>query len=237
MESEKPVIAESSRLATRSRCIRCGECCLRSSPTLQAEDLHLVEEGSIPKNHLITLRKGELVTDIVNNAVGPAPDEIIKIREKKGDRRGCLFYDGKAEACVIYDARPLQCTALRCWDTREILEVLGRSKLRRCDVIRNGVLLGLIEAHEKRCNYGAVDNQVRRIPSEGGKAVQGLLELLKFDFHLRPFVSQEMNIPMDETDFFFGRPLVETIIMYGLRVIEKQDGAFYLTRIEKRGME
>jgi Fe-S-cluster containining protein len=222
----------------RTHCIRCGECCLRSSPTMQAEDLHLIEEGGIiERRNLITLRRGELVTDIVNNTVGPSVDEVIKIKEKNGAERGCLFYDGEAKACAIYDARPLQCTVLKCWDNREILEVLGRPRLKRRDVIRNGVLLGLIEAHENRCSHSALEHHVRRIPTEGSRAVEGILDLLKFDFHLRPFVSQKLNIPLDETDFFFGRPLVETITRYGLKVIKKQDGSFHLTRSQDGVME
>jgi hypothetical protein len=67
--------------------------------------------------------------------------------------------------------------------------------------------------------------------------VEGILDLLKFDFHLRPFVSQKLNIPLDETDFFFGRPLVETITRYGLKVIKKQDGSFHLTRSQDGVME
>jgi hypothetical protein len=92
--------------------------------------------GIIERRNLITLRRGELVTDIVNNTVGPSVDEVIKIKEKNGAERGCLFYDGEAKACAIYDARPLQCTVLKCWDNREILEVLGRPRLKRRDVIR-----------------------------------------------------------------------------------------------------
>jgi Fe-S-cluster containining protein len=235
MESEKPVIAESSRLAIRTHCIRCGECCLRSSPTLQAEDLHLIEEGVLDKKNLITLRKGELVTNIVENTVEPSVDEAIKVREKQGTQRGCLFYEGAYKTCTIYAARPLQCTALKCWDNREILEVLGRPKLRRRDVIPDGVLFGLMEAHENRCSYTVVEDHVWRISTEGTRAVEGLLDLLKFDFHLRPFVSQKLNIPPDEMDFFFGRPLVDTITRYGLKVIKEQDGNYFLTRVRAEG--
>jgi Fe-S-cluster containining protein len=235
MESEKPVIAESSRLAIRTHCIRCGECCLRSSPTLQAEDLHLIAEGVLEKKNLVTLRKGELVTDIVKNAVEPSVDEAIKVREKQGTERGCLFYEEASKTCAIYAAKPLQCTALKCWDNREILEVLGRPKLRRRDVIPDGVLFGLMKAHENKCSYTIVEDHVRRISTEGTMAVEGLLDLLKFDFHLRPFVSQKLNLPLDETDFFFGRPLAETIRSFGLQVIKEQDGSFFLTRVRAEG--
>jgi Fe-S-cluster containining protein len=216
-------------------CTRCGECCLRSSPTLQAEDLHLIRSGSLQKQNLITLRKGELVTDIVKNSVVRASGDIVKIREKKGGGRGCLFYDKTTRACSIYDVRPLQCRALKCWDNTEILEVLDRPKLRRRDVVRNRALVGLIEAHEKRCDYDALEDQVRSICSEGAGAVRRLIELLKFDFHLRLFISQKLNIPADEMDFLFGRPLVETIKNYGLQVLREPDGSFFLTKVSEKG--
>lgn len=234
MRCEKPVTSTPSEVKLHTHCMRCGECCLRSSPTLQAEDLHLIEAGRILKQNLMTLRRGELVTDIVQGFVGRAPEEMIKVKEKKGDGAGCLFYEGEAKACAVYNARPLQCRALKCWDSREILGVLGRPKLRRRDVIQNSVLLGLIEAHEKRCAYDAVEDQVRRIPSEGDKAVQGLLDMLKFDYHLRPFVSQKLQVPLDEMDFFLGRPLLKTITIYGLKVIKAQDGSFFLTKVSEK---
>jgi len=219
----------------RTHCIRCGECCLRSSPTLQAEDLHLIEEGRLKKRDLITLRKGEMVADIVHNTVGPSTEELIKVREKKGDGRGCLFYDETARACALYDVRPLQCRALKCWDTGGILEILGRPKLKRSQVVRKGVLSSLIQEHEKRCSYGAVENCVLRISSEGRKAVEDLLALVRFDFHLRPFVSSKLVTPEEEMNFYFGRPLAETIEDYGLQVIRERDGGFFLTKAcEKR---
>jgi Fe-S-cluster containining protein len=216
-------------------CLRCGECCVKASPTLHPEDLHLIENGRIGKKDLITLRRGELVTDNVHNLVEPSTEEVIKIREKTGTNQGCCFYDSSFKACTIYDARPLQCKALKCWDNREILEILGRPKLRRSDVVLNGVLLGLIEEHEKRCGFEVLDSHVRRIVSEGDKAVEDLLELLKFDFHLRPFVSKKLSIPLEETDFFFGRPLVDTIKNYGLQVVREPDGGFFLTTVSENG--
>lgn len=219
----------------RTHCIRCGECCLRSSPTLQVDDLHLIEKGHLKEQDLIRLRKGELVADIVHNTVGPAPEEMIKVREKKGDGRGCLFYDEATRACALYDVRPLQCRTLKCWDTREILETLGRPKLKRSHVVQEAVLAGLIHEHEKRCAYSAVEDCVLRISSEGRKAVEDLLALVKFDFHLRPFVSRKLDIPADTMDFYFGRPLAETIEDYGLQVIHERDGGFFLTKAgEKR---
>jgi Fe-S-cluster containining protein len=216
----------------RTHCIRCGECCVKSSPTLQAEDLALVREGFIRIDHLYTIRKGELVRDNVRGGIVPADQEMIKVREKKGGRGSCLFYNDGEKACDIYEKRPAQCASLKCWDTTEFMELYQSPKLHRQDVIENGVLLGLIEEQEKRCSYAALHDPVRRIPVEGDKAVEKILELLKFDFHLRPFLAQKLELRLEEMDFFFGRPLTETIVMFGLKVERQQDGGFLLTKLD-----
>jgi len=234
MRSDEPMIDKPSKAVTRTHCIRCGECCLRSSPTLQAEDRSLIEARPLERNDLITIRKGELVTDPVNAAVGPAAFEYIKIKEKKGTERGCIFYDGTAKACTIYDYRPLQCRALTCWDTRKIVEVLDHPKLRRQDVVHDSVLSGLMDEHEKRCSYEVLHGYVISIVGEGNRAVERIIDLLKFDYQLRPFVSEKVNIPIDEMDFYFGRPLVDTIRNYGLQVIRERDGSFFLTKVSEK---
>jgi Fe-S-cluster containining protein len=220
----------------RTHCIRCGECCLKSSPTLHAKDLAQVVGGSIRLAHLYTIRKGELVSDNVRGRIVPADQEMIKVRDKR-DRAGtCIFYTEGEKACSIYEERPAQCAGLKCWDTAEFMELYQSPKLHRQAVIENGVLLGLIEEQEKRCSYAALDDYVRRISEEGEKAVEKVLELLKFDFHLRPFLSQKLGLRIEEMDFFFGRPLIETIVMFGLKVEKQSDGGFLLTRIEKNGV-
>jgi hypothetical protein len=109
-------------------------------------------------------------------------------------------------------------------------------KLHRQDLIENGVLLGLIEEQEKRCSYALLSDYVRQIPENGEKAVEEILELLKFDFHLRPFLSRKLGLGVEEMDFFFGRPLTQTIVMFGLKVERQPDGGFLLTSLKKNGV-
>jgi Fe-S-cluster containining protein len=158
---------------------------------------------------------------------------MIKVREKKG---GCIYYSEGEKACTIYHNRPAQCASLKCWDTKEFFELFQSPKLRRQEVIESGVLLGLIEEQDERCSYAALGDHVRRIPEDGEKALNKVLELLKFDFHLRPFLSRKLGLPVDEMDFFFGRPLTETIVMFGLKVERQPDGGFLLTTIEEKGV-
>jgi len=216
----------------RDHCIRCGECCLKASPTLQMEDLDLVKKGLIGKKDLYTIRAGELVKDNINEGLVVTTTELVKVREREGESGGCIFYDDPGKACTIYEHRPLQCEALKCWDTTEFLEVFKGLKLMRKQAIEDQVLMGLIEEHERRCGYALIEKLVGRIESMGEKAVDQILDLLKFDYHLRPFVAEKLALNPGEMEFFFGRPLTTTITMFGLQVVRAPDGSFTLTTAE-----
>lgn len=216
----------------REHCIRCGECCLKGGPTLQAEDLNLIKNGLIGKETLYTIRKGELVKDNINEALVVTKTELVKVREREGKSKGCIFYDDPGKACTIYKHRPLQCAALKCWDTTEFLDVFQGPKLMRKQAIEDQVLLGLIEEHERRCGHVLLEKLVGEIESIGEEAVEQILDLLKFDYHLRPFVAEKLGLNPEEMDFFFGRPLTETITMFGLQVVQEPDGSFILTKIK-----
>ncbi|MFH1350119.1 MAG: hypothetical protein ABII26_04200, partial [Pseudomonadota bacterium] len=79
---------------------------------------------------------------------------------------------------------------------------------------------------------GVIESHVKQIESKGEKAIEKIMDILKFDFQLRPFVSGKLGLDADEMDLFFGRPLIKTIQMYGLRVIRESDSSFLLTPIK-----
>ncbi len=216
---------------SRTHCIRCGECCLGSSPTLQIADISLVYDGFIERGNLYTIRLGELVRDNIRGELIVTDKEIIKIKEKEKNR-GCIYYDEKAKACTIYEYRPIQCKALACWDESEFMRVYARPKVDRRDIIRDKIVLGLMNEHNKRCSYSELDKCVRKIEQEGEEAVGEILEALRFDHHIRAFTSKKLDIDLSEMDFLFGRPLTQTITMFGLKVIKKSDGSFFLTVLD-----
>ncbi len=213
---------------SRTHCIRCGECCLKSSPTLQEEDLSQVIDGRILTHDLYTIRTGELVRDNIKNQLKISEVELIKLKEKDPEK-GCIQYDEKDRECKVYDYRPTQCAAQTCWDDSEYMQVFNRPKLTRNAVIQDEILLGLMEQHEKRCNYGVLEQLVKQIEKEGAKAIEEILELLKFDHEIRPFVSEKLGIDLSDMDFIFGRPLTGTIAMFGLKVKREPEGSFLLT--------
>ncbi len=216
----------------RDHCIRCGECCLKSSPTLQVQDLPIIVKGIIEKTNLYTIRKGELVRDNIHDFLMVSRKEMIKVKERGEERKGCIYYDEEGKACKIYDQRPAQCAALKCWDTRDLVRVHSRPKLTREDIVEDKGLLEIIEEHEKRCNHFSLEKYVKQIESEGEKAVEKILDLLRFDSHVRQFISEKLGLNPHEVDFFFGRSLVESISRFGLQVIKQPDGTFFLTTIK-----
>ncbi|RJR47492.1 MAG: YkgJ family cysteine cluster protein [Desulfobacteraceae bacterium] len=218
----------------RTHCIRCGECCLGSSPSLHTEDLPLLDTGVIPRHSLFTIREGETVWDNIERRVAVAAREMIKIRERSGGG-GCIFYEEAAKVCSIYLHRPAQCRALKCWDTSDFRKVHSTPKLERSHLLSGGAL-SLIAAHEKRCGYARLKDLVECIRRDGEEPVQEILNMLKFDFRLRPLASERLGIDGLEMDFLFGRPLIRTIESYGLTVV-RADGSFLLTTApqEKRG--
>jgi Fe-S-cluster containining protein len=215
----------------RDHCIRCGECCLRSSPSLQTSDLSRLTTGPIKHFHLYTLRAGELARDNIQGELKPTQIEIIKVREKENNG-GCIFYDDAGKRCTIYDHRPIQCAAMKCWDVTEFMRVYGEPKADRTDLIRDKNLLQLMAAHEERCGYARLDRYVRGIESSGETAIHKILGLLKFDHDIRLLSMEKLGVDTDDLNLIFGRPLTETIVMFGLKVVREPDGSFLLTRLE-----
>jgi Fe-S-cluster containining protein len=187
----------------------------------------LIEDKYIPKKMLYTLRPGEIVKDNIHGKNRILDEEIIKIRERPDG--SCSFFEKATSSCSIYKWRPIQCRALKCWDTDEYFSVYREEKLKRIHLIKDRVILGLIEEHNRRCSYHVIEGIVKRIPSDGEGAIRSLMEILKFDYYLRPFVSEKLGIPENEMPFYFGRALIETISIYGLKVIKEKDNSFLLT--------
>jgi len=215
--------------STRDHCIRCGTCCLNSSPVLHTQDMSLLTLNSIHRSKLYTIRKDELVRDPIKNKLINSPEELIKIKELSNNRSGCIYFDKTDSICIIYNNRPSQCTALKCWDTEDFMTAYNSPKLERRDIIEDGTLLGLIAEHEKRCSYSLLRNLVEQINSKGENVLEEILNILRFDHQIRPFVSRKLDLDSNCMDLYFGRPLAQTISMFGLHVEQKKDGTFLLT--------
>jgi len=206
---------------------------MKGGPTLHEEDAILFAKGILKKSHVYTLRKSEVVRNI-DDTLMVLKQEIIKIKGQ-GEAWSCMFYDDEQSACRIYNHRPLECRALKCWDLRGFKEVMARPCLQRRDLIKpDDGILKILAAHEQRCAYKTLESAVRGLQGpDSDKAAGSILALLQYDHHIRPFLTEKLRLDPNTMDFFFGRPLTTTIRMFGLYV--KQEGdTFLLVPAESR---
>lgn len=205
-------------------CRRCGTCCEKGGPAFHREDRCLVESGQIPARCLFTIRRGELARDNVHGTLVPMTGDVIKIRGQDG-RWTCLFYDRERRGCGIYDHRPLECRALNCRDSRRIESVYATERLTREDLlVRMEGLWELIVDHDTRCDY----DHLRDLVSQGGdgrklRSEAAILEILRYDAHLRQLTVETCGLDAGMLDFIFGRPLAETISMFDIRLVKETD--------------
>jgi len=215
----------------RTHCIRCGTCCMKGGPTLHEDDTTLFEEGILKKNNLYTLRKGEVVRN-TDDGLMALEQEMIKIKGR-GEAWTCMFYDDDLKECTIYDQRPIECRALKCWDLRNLNEVMAKPRLQRKHLINpDDGILKIIGAHEQRCSYEILEQSVQGLRGPAAeKAVEKILDLLHYDECTRLFLLEKSNLDPNAMDFFFGRPLTTTIRMFGL-CVKKQGDTLLLTPME-----
>jgi Fe-S-cluster containining protein len=212
-------------------CRRCGTCCKKGGPCFHLEDKILIEKGIILSKYLYTVREYELCYDNVRESILPAASDIIKIKGQKNSL-ACIFFNEKENECTIYDNRPLECRALKCWDTREIEKIYSKNRLTRKDLLSNVEgLWDLVEDHQKQCSYEKLTLFIDILKKgQKDKALKGILDIIKYDAQIRELVVQKGGLDPEMTDFIFGRPITETIRIYGFK-IKKQNGSYRLIPI------
>ncbi len=204
-------------------CRQCGACCKKGGPAFHKEDRHLIETGAIHTRYLYTIRQGEMVRDNVSGTLIPVNGDVIKIKGRGGTDWTCIFFDEEKRLCTIYENRPLECRALKCWDISDIRAVYKIGRITRRDLI--GAVEGLwdlVADHQKRCSYEAIGKLVK--PAKGGDptASKTIIEIVQYDRNLRPLLIEKSGIDREILDFLFGRPLTETIPMFGFTVVENK---------------
>jgi len=212
-------------------CIRCGTCCKKGGPSFHLEDKNLIEKGIISSKYIYTIREGEPIFDNVQGRLLTATTDIIKIKGGKHSWT-CIFFNEDDNDCKIYKNRPIECRALKCWDTEELERIYSKNRLTRKDLLSKiKGLWNLIEDHQTRCSYKKIKGFVRKLNADKrNEAIEGLLDIIQYDIHLRPLLAEKAGINPDMIDFLFGRPLTKTIKMYNLQVKRKGD-RYYLKQI------
>ena len=207
---------------TISGCIRCGTCCEKGGPGFHIEDRMLIDKGVIPSRYLYTIRKGELAHDNVQGCLKPVDSDIIKIKGKEASWM-CIFFDEVKKGCTIYDDRPLECRALKCWDTHDLEKIYSNRRLTRKDLVSqvNG-LWDLIEDHQTRCDYNKIQDLINDLTGvKGTRARRKLPEIIRYDAEIRNLVVSRGGLDADMLDFLFGRPLIQTLGNYGIKICQE----------------
>jgi Fe-S-cluster containining protein len=218
--------------ATRPHCIRCGTCCTEGSPTLIGDDLSLFTRDIVKPEHVFTIRQGELVYDNRTQQAAPAQHEAVKIRELL-EKKACIFYEEGGKKCTIYECRPQQCRRQECWNAEAATAVSG-TPLTRQDLFEPiEDLWNVIQNHEERCSYSELSRSMVKLEATSGQTVEEVLELLRYDHHVREFIAERLGLPLQIMELFFGRPLRQTVEAYGLKVEEQPDGCFVLRPVEE----
>jgi Fe-S-cluster containining protein len=213
----------------QKECIRCGTCCKKGGPSFHFEDKILIEKGIIQSKYIYTIRKGERYYDNVKECFLRASSDILKIKGQK-DSWTCIFFKEPNNNCTIYEHRPMECKVLKCWDTIEIKKIYAKNRLTRQDLISSVEgLWELVEGHQSRCSYDMLKYFIDSLHKDRkDQALKGILEIIEYDIKIRKLVVQKAGLESDLTDFLFGRPITETIKIYGLN-IKKEEGRFILT--------
>ncbi len=204
--------------AGKTVCRRCGACCLSGGPALHTADLLLLESGAIPREHLITVRRGELADNPAAGRVQATRVELVKIAGSGRDWR-CRYYDEEGKGCSIYGRRPLACEALTCWDTAAILALVEKDVLGRLDIVGSGdPLWPLIAEHEELCPVPGLERIAAGPRDIDAAERQALQQLVTRDLAFRDRAVRQLDLTLGLELFAFGRPIFQLLAPLGVRI-------------------
>lgn len=217
---------------TRPYCLRCGTCCKKDTPALVFEDMALLREEIIGPDHLYTVRKGETVYNPFEDKAVELAHEIIKVRSVTGTTQ-CIFFRGLDNSCSIYDHRPLQCRLQECWNPTNMTQTYSEYITRENLFGHIDYLWDIINAHEQRCSVEKWTQTIKRLEATRGNSVEEVLDLLKCDHVASEFLRDKFSMKSEIVSLVLGRPLRDTLPLYGLELIRTPDGAFLLQPISQ----
>ncbi len=217
-------------------CRQCGTCCRAGGPALHREDMPLLKDGVIQLQDLCAFRAGELVRDMSNGHIVPLPAEIVKIAPPAGARPddwACRFLNGD-NRCFIHGSKPAECEALFCEDPSALLSMQNHERLDRKEILKElsapSWLAESIEAHESRCAYDALAALAEKMGTDED-ARREFLTIVEYDRSFRDLVMEKGHVKPEMTNFLFGRPLLQTIIMFGIDARKNADGSTTLVQM------
>lgn len=222
-------MSKAKQKAKKTKCLRCGTCCKKGGPSFHFEDKALIEKGTIPLKYIYTIRKGERCYDNIKERFLTASADILKLKGQKGSWT-CVLFNEANNYCTIYEHRPVECRILECRDTKPIEKIYAKNRLTRKDLISSiEGLWEFVEVHQKRCAYDMLKYFIDGLSKNNRhEALEGILNIIEYDKNIRNIAIQKASLDPDVADFLFGRPITETIKIYGIKIQEK-DGKYILS--------
>ena len=220
----------------QGQCRRCGTCCTQSPPALHAQDLVLYEDQVLGKEHLLTLRTGELVLDNIQQKVLSLEQEMVRL-QSRAHSKTCIFYEQSRHSCKIYSKRPLECRALECWNTGKIHKVYQLPRLKRWDMVaKNSALGSIMQEHENKCPLTRIKTLVQEVlQGQKQSAKRELSEMVRIDNEMRNYLRVNAGAGHAQLLFIFGRSLTAVLPALGLQVQPR--GSAYDFQVRTRGQE
>lgn len=208
---------------TQARCKRCGDCCRTGGPALHSEDLHLIQDGTIPLADIVTLRRGERAHDQPSGSVAQLDGEILKIKGRDTSWT-CAYFSPAGNTCGIYATRPVECRVLFCGDVEPLKAMYDKDRLTRRDLIPAGhPLLELMAEHDAKCDPARMETLAKAAREGDTEAGRDLKEMVVFDLEIRRLVPKKTGMGDEMNDFFFGRPLRVLLAAMNIKVYETGD--------------
>jgi len=210
----------------KQTCDRCGSCCKQGGPALHTQDLALLEAGSLRRGHLITVRKGELAYQPMEESATPVAEEFLKLQGGSGSWC-CMFYDDAAKVCTIYNHRPIACGLLDCTSPEALLAITGKDLLTRFDCMSDDdPLLQIVRHNEQECPCPDMALLSKELRSATGKSLllDELTLLVNTDLAFRQQAAGTQDLSVAEELFYFGRPLFQQLLPLGVRIHESLAG-------------
>jgi Fe-S-cluster containining protein len=201
--------------ATRPFCLSCGSCCRNSGPTLYPGDEVLFHAGDISFAHLRTLRAGEEVFSHWENRRTVLEHETVTIAPALPGN--CPLLDGAK--CSVYDRRPAQCKAQKCWDTSDSDKMMRWPGLTRLDLVaEDDPLRGIITEHDEACSPARLRELAQGVRDGDEEASQAIVKMAREDGRLRRRVLDEKLAEAEAIPFLLGRPLEMLASVLGLEI-------------------
>ncbi len=210
-----------------SACKNCGTCCRKGGPALHIKDAFLFEENILRVQDVLTIRIGELVRDEMKDRIVPIPNELIKVAPTAGlrpDDWTCRFLTSN-NRCFLHGKHPAECRALDCKEPEALMQLSNEERLDRlriCELSNSPPWWKeLILTHEEQVNYADLAQWAFKIEEEED-CKASFIAALEYDRSFRQLVVEKKAAEAEVLNFLFGRPLMLTMVMFGLQA--RSDG-------------